>query len=264
MKAIIISVLVIILAAVLFFGNMKWTKKHSSSSPNQLNYLIETNNKTETEANFQDDFRAEEYVRFASAWPEDAKEQLEATLENKQTYHIVLLGSEAIGNDKLGLLPNIKRTLSTVYKNYVTIESIVYDGTSTEYVNDNKVTDLIKKKPDMVIFEPFTLNDNNVIDMDTSLANISKIIESTNKKLSDTTFILQPPNQIYNASLYPLQVDALQKYAERHGIYYLNHLENWPAGNDKQVLEFLHADGMVNEKGYKIWSDYINSFLVTE
>ncbi|WP_445506452.1 SGNH/GDSL hydrolase family protein [Niallia sp. 03190] len=264
MKAIIISVLVIILAAVLFFGNMRWAKNDSSSSPNKINYTIESNNKTETTANIQDDVRAEDYVHFASTWPKDAKKHLETKLENKQTYHIVLLGSKAIGDNSKGLLPKIKEKLSTTYNHYVTIESVVYNRTSTEYVDDNKVADLIKKKPDMVLFEPFTLNDNNVVDMDTSLANISKIIESTNKKLPNTTFILQPPNQIYNASLYPLQVDALQKYAERYGIYYLNHWENWPAGNDKQVLEFVHADGTVNEKGYKIWSDYINSFLVTE
>jgi len=252
MKAIIIAVLSVLLAAVLVVGNIHWGKSQASSS-----HAIKNSS-----SNIDNSIDSNYYLNFADAWPEGAQTQFETKLKNNETYHIVLLGSEAIGNTKTGLLPNLKEALTDTYEKYVSIENIVYKDTSSNYVLNDETKKLIKQKPDMIIFEPFLLADNNVVDIYTTLANISTIIKETKEELPNATFILQPANQIYNASLYPTQVAALKGYAEKEGITYLDHWENWPDGKSKEVLDYINSDGTPNEKGYEIWSNYITDFLI--
>lgn len=254
MKAIIIAFLSILLAAILVVGNIQWGNSQASSSSNLKNSSSISNNSIDLDY----------YLSFAEAWPEDAQNQFETKLKNNKTYHIVLLGSEAIGDSKTGLLPNLKETLTNTYDKYVSIESIVYDETSSNYVLNDETKNLIKQKPDMIIFEPFLLTDNNVVNINTTLANISTIINKTKEALPNATFILQPANQIYNASLYPTQVTALKEYAESENITYLDHWENWPKGDSKEVLDYINLDDTPNEKGYEVWSNYITDFLVTK
>lgn len=254
MKAIIITFLSILLAAVLVMGNIQWGKSQASSSSNI------TNSSTSSENNIDLDY----YLSFASAWPEDTQNQFKTKLENNETYNILLLGSEALGDAQTGLLTNLKETLTNTYDKYVSIENIVYTETSSNYVLNDETQELINQKPDMIIFEPFLLADNNVVDINTALANISAIIKETKEELPNATFILQPTNQIYNASLYPKQVAALKEYAESENITYLNHWENWPEGDSNKTLDYINADDTPNEKGYEVWSNYITDFLVNK
>ncbi|PKG23713.1 SGNH/GDSL hydrolase family protein [Niallia nealsonii] len=254
MKATIIAFLSILLAAVLVVGNIHWGNSQTSSPSNLKN----------SSSNLEKSIDLDYYLSFAEAWPEDSQKQFETTLSNNASYHIVLLGSQSIGDSKVGLLPNLKEALTNTYDKYVSIENIVYDETSSNYVLNGETKNLIKQKPDMIIFEPFLLADNNVLNINTTLKNISTIIKETKEELPNVTFFLQPANQIYNASLYPTQVAALKKYAASENITYLNHWENWPEGDSKEVLDYINQDGTPNEKGYEVWSNYITDFLVNK
>lgn len=88
---------------------------------------------------------------FAKTWPEHSQQILEDKLSDKNAFHILLVGSDAIGNEKLGLLTPLKEALASKYDQYVTIESIVYEGTTSDYVSDEEYESLIDKKPDMQV-----------------------------------------------------------------------------------------------------------------
>lgn len=255
MKAAIVTSLTLILVVVLVIGNIHWGLKESSPLS-----TIPDHESTNTDSYFSLDY----YMGFAANWPEEAKKQLEAKLQDKKAFHIVLLGSEAIGDEDLGLISSLQDELADAYDTYVSMESLVYDGTSSDYVENNEVDTLIATNADMVIFEPFTRTDNNVVDMYTSVANIENIISTTKEELTDVTFVLQPPNQIYGANLYPMQVNELKTFAEEEGITYLNHWEAWPAGDDEAVLDYLDDDSNPNEKGYELWSNYMTDFLIAD
>lgn len=255
MKAALITCLSVILVVVLVIGNIHWNLKESSPLS-----TISDSDSNDSESYFSLDY----YMGFAANWPEEAKVQLEAKLQDKKAFHIVLLGSEAIGDEDLGLISSLEEELADAYDTYVKIESLVYDGTSSDYVENKEVDTLIATNADMVIFEPFTRTDNNVVDMYTSVTNIETIMNDTKEELADVTFVLQPPNQIYGANLYPMQVNELQTFAEEEGIPYLNHWEAWPAGDDEAVLEYLDDDSNPNEEGYELWSNYMTDFLIAD
>ncbi len=250
MKAIIITLLSILLVTVLIVGNIHW--KETSPSSNSSNVT----------ANLVNSIDLNYYLSFAAEWPENAQKQLRTKIKNKDTYRILLLGSNSIGYSNVSLLSNIKESLTNTYDKYVSVESIVYNGTTTDYLSSDETKVLIEETPDMVIFEPFLLTDNNVIDITTSLANLSSILKETKEKLPNVTFILQPANPIYYANLYPIQVAALKEYAASEHITYLDHWQNWPDGNSNEILDYLNQDGTPNKKGYEIWSNYITDYLV--
>ncbi|MFP9130279.1 hypothetical protein [Niallia sp. BSM11] len=258
MKTLIVIVLTLMLAAVLVVGNLHWNSRSSEKTSTPAI----TNSDTNTEA--EPEIDTEYYLEFAANWPEEAKEQLQKKLNSNETFQIVLLGSDSIGSDTLGLKSNLKEALSEKYEKNVELESIVYENTTTDYVLNSENEKLVDLKPDMIIFEPFLLNDNNVVAIPNTISNISSIIEETTVVLPDVTFILQPPNQIYDANLYPMQVTALQEYAHEQNLTYLNHWEVWPAGNDVAVNEYLNADARPNESGFKLWSDYLSEYLISE
>ncbi len=260
MKALIITILTLTLVVILFFGNIHWDSKKfkSASNPN-----IVTNNIQEV-SSVKLNENKENYLRLATNWPKQAKKQFEEKLDNNKTFYIVLLGSDSIGNNTIGLEPHLSKILTEKYENHVKLESIVYDKTTTDYVSDDEITSLIDRKTDMIIFEPFILNDNNVVSIPDTIMNVETIIQETTEALPDVTFILQPPNQIYDANLYPMQVAALQKYADNQNLPYLNHWKVWPAGNDIAVNDYLKANARPNESGYKLWSNYLSHFLITE
>ena len=257
MKIFIVAILTLMLVAVLVLGNLHWKSKRSEHVSTSAISISDT---TEVESELNKQY----YLKLAANWPEAAKEQLENKLNSKEKFQIVLLGSDAIGNDSLGLIKILKDALVEKYENHVEVESIVYENTTTNYVNNSEYAKLVNLEPDMVIFEPFLLNDNNVVAIPDTISNISSIIEETTAALPDVTFILQPPNQIYDANLYPMQVAALQEYANEQNLTYLNHWEVWPAGNDVTVNDYLNTEARPNESGFKLWSDYLSKYLISE
>ncbi|MER2061258.1 MAG: hypothetical protein ABTA16_20790, partial [Niallia sp.] len=176
MKAAIISTLSIVLVVVLVIGNIHWNiRDESPLSP------IHSTNDAEVEESGPY-FNLDYYKSYAALWPEHAQEVFEKKLTDKQAFRILLVGSDAIGDQDLGLITPLKEALASIYDQYVTIESIVYDGTTSDYVKDDAYEDLIDKKPDMVIFEPFLLHDNKEkFDTSKTLVNINTVIKATKK-----------------------------------------------------------------------------------
>lgn len=264
MKAAILSILSIVLVVVLVIGNIHWNIQGDSP----LSPIHDTTVSQEKSSNPESYFSLDYYMGFAKSWPEQAQQVLEAKLSDKKAFHILLVGSDAIGDEKLGLLTPLKEALASKYDQYVTIERIVYDGTTSDYVSDEAYEALIDKKPDMVIFEPFLLHDNNVVNISTTLTNINEVIKKTKESLPDVTFVLMPAHPLYDASLYPMQVSDLEKYAEAEEIPYWNHWEAWPDRKDEKVQDYYkELDGdksIANEQGFEVWSKYLADKLISQ
>jgi hypothetical protein len=118
----------------------------------------------------------------------------------------------------------------------------------------------------LVLFEPLLLNDNDAfVSIGKTLANITQIIEDVKKTNPDTTFILQPSYPLYNAKLYPLQVAALRDYAKKNNLTYLDHWQAWPDTSDLKLKDYLQdGNSGANEKGNKVWGQFIVDYLVNK
>ncbi|MFB5282752.1 SGNH/GDSL hydrolase family protein [Peribacillus sp. Hz7] len=154
--------------------------------------------------------------------------------------------------------------MEDTYGDTVQMSEQTYDLTSTEFVNQEKQKELIEAKADLILFEPLTLKDNGQVAIDDSHAHISTIIQDVTDANEQTTFVIQPPHPLYNATYYPLQVEALKQYATDNNILYLDHWNSWSDQTSDETKALLTEDNeLPNKDGYKLWRTYLEDFFIT-
>ncbi|MBB2482273.1 SGNH/GDSL hydrolase family protein [Bacillus sp. APMAM] len=124
----------------------------------------------------------------------------------------------------------------------------------------NKDDEVVKFNADLILFEPFILNDNSYGSVTETHQNILTFIKEVQKKKKDTVVILQPSNPIANGVFYPDQVKNLQEFAKSNDIPYINH---WPSWTDP-VSQYLDKNSNPNEKGSQIWYEFLKKYFIAE
>jgi hypothetical protein len=201
----------------------------------------------------------EPYLEMAANWPEAAKAQFQLTLEEEKPYKILFIGSSAMEWEK----HVTQRLVESYGSERVTTALYTYDQTSTELITEGKQQELAAEKAQLVVIEPFLLNDNGEVEIDVTLANLSKLMEDIKAENPDSTFILQPSYPIYQPKLYAEQIAALKEYAAENNLTYLDHWTAWPATDNVEIKDYL-AEGQngPNEKGNQIWGEFLEGYFI--
>ena len=122
--------------------------------------------------------------------------------------------------------------------------------------------DIMKEKPDVLLFEPFLLNDNGVVGITNTLDNLDVIMSHITEADKDLVTILQPSQPIYNATNYPKEAEALGEFAKTNGYEYVNHWSAWPDYKSEKILDYLVEKQRVpTAKGNKAWSSYLEEYF---
>jgi hypothetical protein len=193
-------------------------------------------------------------------WPAAAQAQFQQFVNQKKPFKILFVGSNAL----TGWVNDAKQQVVDAYgKDALQVAVHTYDLTTADFLKKNDELEIAAEKAQLVLFEPLLLNDNGKIDIDATLANITKIIKDVKATNPDTTFILQPSYPLYNAKYYPVQVNGLKEYAKKNNLVYLDHWQAWPDIKDQKLKDYLLADSTgANEKGNQVWSKFIVDYLV--
>lgn len=260
MKTVISIFAIILCVVVLFFGQLHWNEKTDvSDSPSQARKDVNqgSSSKSNTEL--------DSLLTYTKNWPTESVDTLKANVEAGQPFKIAILGSSALGEGKDSWPEIVKASLNDAFAQNVTVSTFTYDLTSLEFVNKDKVTEVIEEQPDLVLFEPFTLKDNGLVTIDDSLENATSTITEIKESLPDTVVLIQPPHPLYQATYYPVQVEALAQYAEDNGIPYLNHWEAWPDQDSKELKEYLTKDSsQPSVKGHGVWAEYLIDYFIAK
>ena len=252
MKYFFTAVWAIICIGVLVYGQNYW---------NEQTAAVKAVKPVPLEEPAADAVDYDKYIRLAENWPEAAKAQFKQRLEEQKPYKILFVGSTALEGDWETL---VTKGLTSAYsKEHITSAVYTYDDTSRAFVNENWPQEIATEKADLILLEPFILNDNGVVGINDTLENLSKVIEEVKAVNPETTFILQPSYPLYQARVYPKQVEALRAYADENGLAYLDHWTAWPDPNSPEINNYLQDNGP-NEQGYQLWTDYIIDYLVNK
>lgn len=203
-------------------------------------------------------------LALAKNWPAPAQAQFKQALHAKKPMKLLFLGSKAMGDTDKGLAHDISAKVTEAYGKGV-IETAIQssDLTSSEFLAQKKPLEVASEKAQLILFEPFVLNDNGNVETKTALDNLTKIIAQVTSKNPDSTFILQPSYPVFNAKFYPLQVDALKKYAGENHLAYLDHWQAWPDYRQAALKNYLLPDQSgPNAQGYGVWEKYIEEYLI--
>lgn len=270
MKVFLTTLLAIATAAVLILGNLNWAKKTTISSNTEVSKAAETKKDQLTNGGSDNKSTSsasrEVLLKLASNWPKESIEVFTKSLDEKRPFKILIVGSSALGGSSSTGWPALVETkVNEAYGETVSVDVKEYALTSLDFIEQDKTQELVESKADLIIFEPFTLNDNGIVRIEDSLDNITTVIEEVNSDNPNAAFVLQPPYPLYNAQFYPLQVEALKNYAETNQISYLDHWTAWPDPATEEIKDYLLEDQSApNEKGHGVWAEFVEGFLISK
>lgn len=249
-------------------GKIHWdTKIKATSNPNQV---IDNNNDetgTPTDHNSDDSGVSGDFTDLLTNFPENIATTIETKLESGDQLEMIAMGSAATAEGDGTWTNLLQQQLDEAYGNGVFQLNAQSFGNdlSIDVTQEQKHIEVANLEPDILLLEPFLLNDNGVVAVDNSLESVGIIINAVESASEDVVIILQPPNPIHNAVYYPGQVDALQAYAQEHDIIYLDHWTNWPDQTSDDILDYIdEEDSTPNEKGHEIWAEYIANYFTGE
>ncbi|MFS0637349.1 SGNH/GDSL hydrolase family protein [Mesobacillus foraminis] len=268
MKNVLVILLAVACVLLLVAGNLHWKEKTTVSSAKQVSNGTATkdgNNEEETTAAVITDTDSEELTKLAENWPSEAREQYSTALEENKPFTILLAGSDAIGTEENSWSSLLKKELETAYNGTVKVVVKTYDLTSSQFIAEEKLDELKEVQPDMTLLEPFILKDNGMVTIEESEQNITSIAGGLLEENPNHSLILQPSFPIYQATYYPLQVEALEDYANRNSIDYLDHWSTWPDPDSEEIKQYLTEDQeSPNEAGHKLWADYLSNYFIAK
>ncbi|KHD84916.1 hypothetical protein G4D61_08370 [Bacillus ginsengihumi] len=258
MRSFLTLIAIVATIAFLVIGNRHWQEKidvsHFASSQKAE---ASTETKKEKTAAL-----AAKLMPYTAHWPQQAKNDFQQAIKDQKTYTIAIVGSKAMGTEKQGWASDLKKALLQAYGDQVAVTLFPSDVTSKQFISkklDKKVADA---HPNLVLFEPFVLNDNGSVAPKDTHKNLLKAV----KTWKDAVVIIQPSFPIYQASNYPDQVKELKKFAQEQKLPYLDHWKDWPGTNSKDLkkdIEFKNGEQVApNAKGNKIWFDYLRDYFI--
>jgi hypothetical protein len=200
-----------------------------------------------------------EVVNSFSNAPKGVAQLYKKKNEKGESLRLSLVGSESTSLDE-GTWANIfKKKMNDTYGKNVEIDVTDFgELTSLEVTNDPKYNTLLEKKSDVVIIEPFLLNDNGEVRLEDTLFILNKIVDDLKTANPDAIVILQPSNPIYMPQIYAEQVSGLEDYAKENKIPYLNFWDSWPSVDSEEVKKYYDKETLLPTKeGHQLWADYI-------
>ncbi len=254
MKYFLTAIWALVCVGVLAYSHIHWNQQTAVQAvDSELEPVVEKIIANDHNSN------SDTYMKLAANWPQSAKEQFKLALKEGKPFKILFVGSPSAEWENA--------VTQKLIENYgsarIMTAKHLYDGTSEDFLAENKQVELVAEKAQMVIIEPFLLNDNSIITIDGTLANLTLIIDAVKAENPDTTFILQPSNPIYLPKYYSTQVDALKGYAEENKITYLDHWTAWPATDDPKIKDYL-VENDPNEKGNQAWAQFLIEHFVNK
>jgi len=259
MRAFLTTLIGLACLVLLILGHMHWQKKIevTGSSSSQQTTILEEG----SEALVQVD----PVLDYTTNWSEVENEHFQTAISESRPYHILIVGSEQIGEGESSWPALFQNEMVATYgEQIISIESRTYTETTAEFVESGKQADFITNQPDLIIWEPFILSDNAVVPIETTLENISSVINEVKESNPNTTFILQPPNPLYQPKLYKTQVEELKAFAEAQEILYLDHWTNWPDPMSEEIREYLNEYNQPNEEGNRVWAEYLLQRFISQ
>ncbi|MBU0906384.1 MAG: SGNH/GDSL hydrolase family protein [Firmicutes bacterium] len=197
---------------------------------------------------------------------ESSKQVILNRFEQQENVQMLVLGSEALNMGEPGYAEILQTNIQSSYGDFMEVDVVPFDGSVTEFQEQIEDVDVDWQKGyDLVLFEPFTVNNNGVVIVEDAFETILSINEFIQTEVSDAQLILQPSYPIYNSVYYPVEVNALKEYSLANGIPFIDHWTEWPGITDEQLQTYFSEDRTtVNSKGANLWANTLSSYFISK
>ncbi len=226
MKNFFLILLTLACGATVIAGSIYWNEKTAVSGSGEISVSPKENDTVKKESKEPEEpavsIKPSEKKRllgYTGNWPEQAQEAFAKALDSGESFRILLAGSDTKGEADKSWSTLVESKLKETYGEHIEVIVKHYPMTSREFIDEGLDKELAELEPDMTLLEPFTLMDNGVVEISSSHSHLDDIAETLSDNNPGHTLVIQPPYPLYQASYYPVQVDALKKHAESNYLY---------------------------------------------
>jgi hypothetical protein len=193
--------------------------------------------------------------------PKKLQKQIREAKDKNQTVSIDLIGE----TDIQGLAPLFQNQLDTAYGHGLfQVKTVLLEKKNSLDLYHTGIKKVIgDDHPNVIIYTPPIMNDDHEVSTDDTLAVIKLLGRDISENYPDASYMVQPPNKTSDQTAINDRIDQIKDYMDGTDIPYLNYLKNWPSSGS--LAEAVKSDGHTpNEKGLKIWSDYLGNYFSGE
>ena len=246
---------IIVFIAAITAGKMYWNNKVSEQS-------VSTPTKVETSSNTNESENT--WREHAQNLPKSVKARLQKAEQTKTPLKMVIVGSAPQEQVKSTWAELLKKKIEDSYgSSLIHVEVHEYKNMTTlQFIKSGAYKEIADAHPDVLLFEPFLLNDNGVVGIENTLENVNIILTYVKEQNEQVITILQPSAPVYKANNYPSDANALENFAKENSYEYINHWSAWPDYHSEDILNYLtKTPGQPNDKGEKIWAQYLENYF---
>ncbi|BCB05805.1 SGNH/GDSL hydrolase family protein [Bacillus sp. KH172YL63] len=260
MKKFFIWLLAIVTISTLVGGKLHWDKRVEAVQGINSTVTDEENEKNESE----EKEKREKQLEKLNFLPPELKETFKDKMEREEPVHLMVLGSGS-SSSREGAWPGEleKGLIDTYGKEFIKVSlNEVGNRTSQQVIEEDLHKRFAEMKPDILLLEPFLLADYEGVDLSDRLKNIDDITGEFKKLNPDIFIIIQPSNPIPESAEYTEAEAELENYSKERKFVYLNHWEAWPIDGGDEIKNYLTKDNQPNEKGNKVWFEYVRKYFI--
>ncbi|MFS0776261.1 SGNH/GDSL hydrolase family protein [Neobacillus sp. 3P2-tot-E-2] len=266
MKKVFISALICVSLAVMILGDLHYKNKIKAQGQAARESFLRSQ-KLENE-------QKEKVIQLLKASKsKSVVDWLKYESTQKETLTLSVLGSSVTAGDGSStkdrshswakMLSNYLSSIDGI--NRVSLVNNGYSGYSTSrLLKDNKLDEVIKSKPDIVIFELCLINNHSQsVSLDQTYQDIDTIISKLKESLPDSLIVLQTANSIENDKPnYGLRLtyddynESVKSYVQSKGWNFISTYEEFKGVVTEKNLNYkdILSDGIhPNDQGYEIW-----------
>ncbi|MDH2881573.1 SGNH/GDSL hydrolase family protein [Bacillus cytotoxicus] len=272
-KVILVLGVFVLFVASIVSGKLYWNKKIAKATEQTSEVKVTKVESKEQETKIEErkqstkDTKASFNENYAKNLPDAVQEKLKKAAADKKTVNLVIVGDQASSSENGAWTTKFIANLDEAYgKGLWNVTVKAYKNESTDELIANKRNkEVAKESPDVILFEPPFITDNNKTGNGNSVANTQKFVQALATSAKDAVIMIQPPNPVYGAKNYPKAIEALKQFATQNGYTYVNHWEAWPSSTTKAIMPYLQEEfGFPSEKGHELWAQYVTNYFVAK
>lgn len=195
----------------------------------------------------------------------DVQNLFEKRFQNGQSLKMLILGSQAMDQGGNGYAKLLEDSLRETYGDFIDVSSKSFNTSSAEFIEQHLNDIKWSQKYDLILFEPFILNDNGLVSIEDEFTYIDQVVAKAQSAVKDSVVVLQPSYPIYGTTFYDANVTSLKAFAKERNLPYINHWRKWPSSSDVKLKDYLTEDSeQPNEKGAQLWGNTLSEYFTNQ
>lgn len=271
-KRIATLLFIIICGIVLLLSYMNWKDKLSHTGngtvPEGLSEIASADDEPSdidvevTVASDESPLTVETISQLTANMPESVAQLVTSRFESEQPIRLLIAGSQAIAQGgEGGAAGLIAAYLDDVYGSFIETDIVSVPGTSKEFIATMEDAVSWNDGYDVMLFEPFTLNNNGKVIIEDEHRHILTVQEKLRSYKDDAELLVMPSQPIYRPNFYGTQIRSLGKFTESRGIPYIDHWDEWPDTTSDSINDYLEDDSAPNDIGATAWATAVQRFF---